>query len=258
MSEQEPVTTPAMCEAAGLETDAAAAAPVRTVRDGASHARFWGAVIIGLTVDVWSKHWAFHTLRQGDRRVLIPHVLELQTMLNPGALFGIGAGQTLLFLGASALALVLVLWMFVQSSPRRRLFQIALGAILAGALGNMYDRIAVRLIPLQVGGSTRFFAKTQEDVTGVTLTEYPPTEGSLVRVVPEGRRDALAAEAGCVRDFIKINTTVGQRELWPWVFNVADMLLVGGVAVLAVYLWRDRKSGGRAPGAAVDSAGAKT
>ncbi|MGE0481700.1 MAG: hypothetical protein AB7Q17_14635, partial [Phycisphaerae bacterium] len=43
-------------------------------------------------------------------------------------------------------------------------------------------------------------------------------------------------------DFIKIDTTVYGRELWPWVFNVADMLLVGGVAILAIQLLRERSA----------------
>ena len=112
---------------------------------------------MGLVLDLWSKDWAFHTLRQGGRKGLIPYVLELQTMLNDGALFGIGSGHTGLFLLASLLALALVLWMFAQSSPRRRTLQLALGAILAGALGNMYDRTFVKLVdqPVQTGTHPR-------------------------------------------------------------------------------------------------------
>ena len=55
-----------------------------------------------------------------------------------------------------------------------------------------------------------------------------------------------------MRDFIKIPTRwLGGHDLWPWIFNVADMLLVGGVAILAVRLLRDRKAhGGAAPGEA--------
>ncbi|MBU0638919.1 MAG: signal peptidase II [Planctomycetes bacterium] len=210
--------------------------------------------MIGLALDLWSKDWAFTTLRQGGRRVLIPHVLEFQTMLNPGALFGFGAGQTMLFLGASLLALVLVLWMFAHCSPRRRVLHIALGGILAGALGNMYDRGAVQLIAFPVSAGTRFFVSARADATGVVLKEYPPSEDGVTRFIPDARRAALPPPTGHVRDFIKINTTVGGRELWPWVFNVADVLLVGGVGVLAIYLWRDRKTRPKAGGFAVDAA----
>jgi signal peptidase II len=214
--------------------------------------------VAGLALDLWSKDWAFHTLRQGGRQILIPYVLELQTMLNDGALFGIGSGRTGLFLVASLLALALVLWMFVQSSPRRRALQLALGAILAGAIGNMYDRVFVKLVPEPVRTATHpiFLEVIGAEGGDIKLGEYPFGEGAMTRTVP-----SAPPEVGFVRDFIKIPTSVGGRELWPWVFNVADMLLVCGVLILAIHLWRDRKprgaearaTGPRQPGFPVDS-----
>ncbi|RMF72874.1 MAG: hypothetical protein D6744_16315, partial [Planctomycetota bacterium] len=53
-------------------------------RDAFSCMRFLGVAVAGLALDLWSKHWAFHTMGQHGRRVLIPYVLEWQTMLNPG------------------------------------------------------------------------------------------------------------------------------------------------------------------------------
>ena len=160
-------------------------------------------------------------------------------MLNKGALFGIGGGQTLLFLIASAFALLLVVWMFTQTPRRRWALQIALGGILAGALGNMYDRVFVRLIEDPWAHAGGYVAKTGETEGGVVLELYPPREGAREFVIS---RDRVPREVGFVRDFIKIPTRwFGGREIWPWVFNVADMLLVGGVAILAIHLWRDRK-----------------
>lgn len=233
-----------------------------------SQARFWSVAIAGLALDLWSKDWAFHTLRQGGHRSLIPHVFELQTMLNDGALFGIGSGHTGLFLLASLLALALVLWMFAQSSPRRRALQLALGAILAGALGNMYDRMFVKLVdqPVQTGAYPIWLQYVGEEDGRIKLTEYPPHADGLTRIV-----DEAPASVGFVRDFIKIPTTVPRwswiparlqgREAWPWVFNVADALLVCGVVILAIHLWRDRKpreaqpcaTRARGPGFSVDS-----
>jgi lipoprotein signal peptidase len=215
-----------------------------------AYLRFLGIAAIGLALDLWSKEWAFHTLHQGGRRVLIPHVLEFHTMLNSGALFGIGGGQTALFLFASVCALALVFWMFSQSSPRRWALHIALGGILAGALGNMYDRIMVKLVerPWPRSSGYVYLVKTGEENGRAVLTEYPPHA--------DGRRYRLAGgevprEVGFVRDFIKIPTTlpdwgwlperVRGKEAWPWVFNVADMLLVGGVAILALDLLRGRR-----------------
>ena len=245
--------------------EAAAASPV--ARNGAepragahalthlpSYLRFLSVAVLGLALDLWSKHWAFHTLGQRhESRVIIPHVLEFQTMLNSGALFGIGGGQTLLFLLASVCALLLVFWMFAQSSPRRWALQLALGGILAGALGNMYDRVLVRLLekPWPLGGRAVYMVRVGHNAQGVSIQAYPPTEASRTFTVPPGE---MPREIGFVRDFIKIPTRwFGGREVWPWVFNFADVLLVGGVAVLALHLWRDRKHGRRRERNAVDS-----
>ncbi len=228
-----------------------------------SYLRFLAVAALGLVLDLWSKHWAFHTLGQGaPPSVAIPHVLEFQTMLNQGALFGIGGGQTWLFLIASACALLLVLWMFAQTSPRRWALQIALGGILAGALGNMYDRVFVKLLqnPRSVGGAPVFMMRTGEEERGVIVQVYPPREGARTFSI---RAADMPSEVGFVRDFIKIPTTLPRwnwipqkvrgKELWPWVFNVADMLLVGGVGILAIHLWRDRRPPRRPERNQVDS-----
>lgn len=224
------------------------ARPPAALRDPASHLRLWSVVVFGLAVDLWTKQWAFQTLRQGGHRALIPGVLELRTTLNPGALFGIGAGRTEVFLIASVLALVLVVWMFAQCPRQRWLTHIALGAILAGALGNMYDRAFVDLVayPLQTPNAAlvRYYVpEDSPDGQWVLLREYPPTAEQTPRRVPCAVAERLSPPVGYVRDFIKIPTCwFGDRELWPWVFNVADMLLVAGVVILALRLLHDRKS----------------
>jgi signal peptidase II len=240
-----------------------------------SYLRFFGVAVVGVVLDLWSKHWAFSTLGQVHApREIIPRVLEFQTMLNPGALFGIGGGQTVLFLIASVCALLLVFWMFSQTSRSRWALQIALGGILAGALGNMYDRVSVRLVDQRVprGIHAVYTVRTGEDQHGIILKEYPPVDGgaqyrlrssdnpggaATVYRYPRGRSlrlEEFPEEVGFVRDFIKIPTRWwGGREIWPWVFNVADMLLVGGVGILAIHLWRDRKRQGRQDRIAVDS-----
>lgn len=212
--------------------------------DGWSYFRFFVVAIGGLTLDLMSKEWAFHTLKQASKpMVLIHNVLEFQTMLNKGALFGIGAGQTSLFLIASIIALLLVFWMLRQTPRNRWALQIALGGILAGALGNMYDRVFVRLDenPRPVAGRGWIFVQhLQETEHGHSYEEYPISTGGFREITND-----VPNPVGCVRDFIKIPTKwswFGRTgDLWPWVFNVADMLLVGGVGILAIYLWRDRK-----------------
>lgn len=201
-------------------------------------------VVGGLALDLWSKHWAFHTLRQGGARVLIPNVLEFHTTMNPGALFGIGAGMTSVFVVASILAIALVVWMFSQTPRARWLTQIALGAILAGALGNLYDRVTVRLVPTVMPGNAVVYCEQSYSPDGarVILREYPVTAASRVQELPREFEGRLRSEHGYVRDFIKISKKwFGGRDVWPWVFNVADMLLVGGVCTLALRMLTERR-----------------
>lgn len=234
----------AAAQPASASSPEAPSAPA-ALRDPASHLRLWSVVVLGLSFDLWSKEWAFQTLRQTGYRQLIPNVLEFRTTLNPGALFGIGAGHTELFLIASVLALVLVIWMFAQSPPRHWFTHIALGAILAGALGNMYDRAFINLVRLPVaGGGVRYYlpATTGGD-GGLVLHEFPPGPDGPVRGVPAEVAGELERPIGYVRDFIKIPTRWFRgQDIWPWVFNVADMLLVGGVGILALRLFRDRRA----------------
>ncbi len=232
-------------------------------RSAGAHLRLWLVAALGLALDLGSKEWAFHTLRQGGSRVLIPGVLELHTTLNPGALFGIGSGHTEIFLIASVLALILVVWMFAQSTPKRWLTQVALGAILAGALGNMYDRVFVQLVkypqPRGNGAVERYYVQQLgADGQWVELREYPPTAELKPRTLPRNAPDQLRHPIGYVRDFIKIPTRwFGGRELWPWVFNVADSLLVSGVIILSLRMLHERQAV-KSPQALLDAGVEKT
>jgi lipoprotein signal peptidase len=54
-------------------------------------------------------------------------------------------------------------------------------------------------------------------------------------------------QQGVVRDFIKMEPRIplgGGRhlEVWPWVYNIADVLLVVGVAILLFNFWRERRA----------------
>lgn len=226
------------------------------LRSLAAHARLWTVAVLGLALDLWSKDWAFRTLGQGGHRPLVPYLLEFHTTLNPGALFGFGAGHTEVFLIASLLALGLVLWMFSHSPAQSWLTHLALAALLAGALGNMYDRAFVSLVEVPVQTVTAvarrcYVLDVDPDTQRHVLREYPVRADRPSHVIPLAENQPLPRPRGYVRDFIKIPTTLPRwnwiapkwrgRELWPWVFNVADMLLVGGVAVLSLQLLRQRE-----------------
>lgn len=206
---------------------------------GPSHLRLWGLVVIGLAADLWTKHWAFQTLRPGDTRTIIENLCSFQLSLNPGALFGLGAGFAPIFVGASVLALLFVLYLFANTPAARWSMHCALGFVLAGALGNLYDRATQEAYVAHFGKARVIGVLESESDRGVTISEYPS------RANPQfwaGRPDPQkSGPQPVVRDFIKIEARLGGFSLWPWVFNVADALLVVGVAVLLINFWRDRK-----------------
>lgn len=92
-------------------------------------------------VDQATKTWVSHTLTPGETRMILPGLLHLTYVYNPGAAFGLFPSQQLL-LTIVAGAVLLYAWM------QRRLiseqsFAMRLGITLglAGAVGNTIDRI---------------------------------------------------------------------------------------------------------------------
>jgi signal peptidase II len=71
----------------------------------------------------------------------LPGLLEFTLVLNPGAVFGMGPGQRWFFKLFTLVAIGFSLWMFWAWMRRSdRLAQAAIGLLLAGGLGNFYDR----------------------------------------------------------------------------------------------------------------------
>ncbi len=156
---------------------------------------------IGLTLDLWSKSYAFDKLTYGaperDRltghlRVdsesynFLPGWLHFKCTVNEGAVFGLGQGNQTLFAIVSVAAIAFLTYLFATSG-RRWFYQWMLGMLLAGVLGNLYDRMKLSYV---------------RDM----LYMFP------------GRR-----------------WPGSQQELFPWIFNVADSLLCVGVFLMVVY-----------------------
>ncbi len=181
-------------------------------------------VLIGLLFDLATKYWAFRSigpapqvvdrvsveriLAHDPRRIMsliqphepreiIPGVLNFQLVLNAGAVFGTGQGKRWFFIAFTCIALGFALWIFARRTRAGdRLGHVSIGLVIAGGLGNLYDRLRY----------------------------------------------------ACVRDFIHplpdwklpfgLSWPSGERDIWPYVSNVADALLLFGIGVLMVKLWR--------------------
>jgi signal peptidase II len=158
--------------------------------------------ILGCAADLATKAWFFSwpQLRAGHVYWLWPEYAGIQLSLNEGALFGIGQGKVWLFVALSVgAALAIPLWLFVFRAARDAWLTFALGCVMGGILGNLYDRLGLH---------------------GEVWHQPDPRAGE---------------SAYAVRDWILVQI----NDQWRWPnFNVADSLLVVGAAVLFLHALR--------------------
>lgn len=108
---------------------------------------FWLIALGGAAVDLGAKSAIFARVGPpgSPPLPLVSDILELRTTHNLGALWGIGNAlpySSLLFAGLSIVAAIAICyWLFVRGAARDLWLTVALGLIMAGALGNCYDRI---------------------------------------------------------------------------------------------------------------------
>jgi signal peptidase II len=169
-------------------------------------AAFFVTVVLGLSADLWTKSYAFdHLAKYGlGARVIdsdvyhfIPGWLEFTVTTNQGAVFGLGAGQRFLFVTVSLAAILFLVYLFANSGAQR-FYQIILGMLLAGVLGNLYDRIVFGYVRDMIHALPAMHWPGAWTVWG---TDYPGPS----------------------------------RAVFPWIFNVADVLLCTGVGLMIAY-----------------------
>jgi lipoprotein signal peptidase len=174
------------------------------------------ACLVGLSVDLLTKWLAFDNestklvdsvvLNQArgrweatgtDERAVhvLPKLLEFHATVNEGAVFGLGQGKQLIFVAVSVLAIGFLVTLV--SKTRSRFEAVLLGCLLAGVLGNMYDRIRFGYVRDMILGLPGVHWQGTWTIPGLG---YPGSD----------------------------------RLVFPYIFNVADVLLVCGVAILLV------------------------
>jgi signal peptidase II len=111
------------------------------------HVLFWSIALGGTAFDLATKSFVFSKVGPaGAERSVVPNILDIHTSHNTGALWGFGGsipGSSLIFAGLSVVAAVVILYyLFVLGAASHRVLTVALGLIMAGAMGNCYDRLA--------------------------------------------------------------------------------------------------------------------
>jgi signal peptidase II len=177
---------------------------------------FLAVTAAAAAADLLSKQWIFAKLGMpGESRPidLIPGILCLETNLNEGALFGMGQGMGVVFATVSVAAIAGIVALVSRPSTRDdRWLLLALGLIVGGIVGNLYDRLGL---------------------PGLTWHAPLAREGSPVLAVRDWIHFALPG----IID-------------WP-IFNLADSWLVIGAAMLLLFSLFDSsasRTAGRAGG----------
>ena len=159
-----------------------------------------------LVWDLYSKWHVFSTLGYEHRQseswfvgLWGKDVFRLMTSFNHGALWGMGQGYSWLFALLSIVAAVAVIyWLFLARGAQSLWLTVALSFVMAGTLGNLYDRLGLHGL--------------RDEFTGEIYY--------------------------AVRDFLyfRINLLFTIYD-WP-IFNFADMFLVTGAIMLVTQVFQ--------------------
>jgi signal peptidase II len=121
------------------------------LRSPAAWGRYLTVAVIGAALDLLTKWWASVAIEDEATRWpkadidALGHrlfgLVEFTWQHNRGAVLGVGQGQIPLFVAFTFLALALLTWLFVDSRRTHIWLHLFLGSVVAGALGNLYDRM---------------------------------------------------------------------------------------------------------------------
>ncbi|MBE3557121.1 MAG: signal peptidase II [Firmicutes bacterium] len=97
--------------------------------------------ILGWALDRVSKYWIMFHLTLGEQVTVVPGILSFWSTRNTGAAFGILQQAQPLFITIATLISMALLYAAWHWRHARPLLRIALGLLLAGAVGNFVDRV---------------------------------------------------------------------------------------------------------------------
>lgn len=163
----------------------------------------WIGILLFI-VDIVSKNIIANTMSEGDSITLIPNFLSITYAINRHAAFGIGpddptVARILYICFASIASVGLSIWFAKGHKKMPGYVRAAIVLIIAGALGNMVDRI--------------FYT-----------SEYLHAE---------------PGKAAGVVDFIDFFKGSSLHKIWGYIFNVADCGVVIGTFMLVIWMLID-------------------
>lgn len=103
-------------------------------------------IILGLIGDRVTKLWALKALKDGSDVVIINNLFSFSYLENRGAAFGILQNKVV-FLAILTIAMTIAMIFYIYKyKPQSKLLKASLALIIAGAIGNLYDRIFYKYV----------------------------------------------------------------------------------------------------------------
>lgn len=102
---------------------------------------FFAVAAAGGLLDLWTKHLAFEHIQRYEEVRIIDGCFSYGRTTNPGVVFGMGGGWKKAWLAVAVAAVPVILLIFYTIRKPKWILTIALGMILGGTIGNMYDRV---------------------------------------------------------------------------------------------------------------------
>lgn len=103
--------------------------------------------ICGAVADLWTKSAIFSWRGlpgEKDTWWIVDGNFGIETAVNPGAVFGVGAGMGIVFAAFSVIAGIgILVWLFHFKAAHSMWLTVALGMVSGGIVGNLYDRLGL-------------------------------------------------------------------------------------------------------------------
>ena len=106
---------------------------------------FWGSTSLGFALDQFTKWIIFKNIKEAGAVSIIPGFINFFCSENRGSVFGFAQGKNSALIFFSFIAIGVIIWVYVRSE-KSPVMSLSMGLILAGAVGNLWDRIVYRYV----------------------------------------------------------------------------------------------------------------
>lgn len=97
--------------------------------------------LVVIIFDQWTKYLVIENMAIGESIPIIDNLIYLTSHRNPGAAWGILAGQMWFFYIITVIVVGIIIYYMETYSKGHRLLGLSLALVLGGAIGNLIDRV---------------------------------------------------------------------------------------------------------------------